>query len=102
MHWPGILSDPLTALQIAPETPWPEKPFLSQGRVCVVGAGVSGISAAWLLQTQTQGNVHVTLLDSDPRLGGHAYTMEVLPGVHADLGFQVCLGVSARNDHVTH
>lgn len=58
--------------------------------MCVIGAGVSGISAAWLLQTQSQtGSVHVTLMDQDPRLGGHAFTLEVLPGVNADLGFQV-------------
>ena len=42
-------------------------------RVAVVGAGVSGLTAAYLLQPTH----HVTLFEADPRLGGHAHTHDV-------------------------
>jgi|HubBroStandDraft_4_1064222.scaffolds.fasta_scaffold32913_2 predicted NAD/FAD-binding protein len=54
-------------------------------RIGVVGGGVSGMAAAWLLQHDHS----VTLLEKAPRLGGHAETVPVtLDGVtvHAELG----------------
>ena len=42
-------------------------------RVAVVGAGVSGLTAAYLLQRRAD----VTLYEADARLGGHAHTHEV-------------------------
>ena len=41
-------------------------------RIAVVGAGVSGLSAAWLLSQRHE----VVLYEADPRLGGHAHTVE--------------------------
>jgi monoamine oxidase len=82
MQAPAAESTADVAAQVLPALP-------DGGRVCVIGGGVSGLSAAWLLQTQANGKFHVTLLEKDTRLGGHAYTVEILPGVKVDLGFQV-------------
>src|SRR3954454_8484945 len=43
-------------------------------RVAVVGAGVSGLTAAYLLQKRYD----VTLFEGDDRLGGHAHTHDVV------------------------
>jgi predicted NAD/FAD-binding protein len=57
-------------------------------RVAVVGSGVAGLSAAWLLAKRHD----VTLFEADPRLGGHAHTVDA-PGHHrpvpVDTGFIV-------------
>jgi predicted NAD/FAD-binding protein len=57
-------------------------------RVAVVGAGVAGLSAAWLLSSRHE----VVLFEADGRLGGHANTTEA-PGfegqVPVDTGFIV-------------
>jgi len=58
-------------------------------RIAVVGAGVSGLSAAWLLGACH----HVTLFEGDGRLGGHAHTVDAPGGpdgvVPVDTGFIV-------------
>jgi predicted NAD/FAD-binding protein len=54
-------------------------------RIGIIGGGVSGMAAAWLLQHDHR----VTLIEKAPRLGGHAETVAVALGpttVHADLG----------------
>ncbi len=47
-------------------------------RIAVIGAGISGMAAAWLLAP----GHHVTLIEAAPRLGGHART--VLAGRRGD------------------
>ncbi len=42
-------------------------------KVAVVGAGITGLSAAWLLAQRHS----VTLLEADSRIGGHAHTVNV-------------------------
>ncbi len=57
-------------------------------RIAVVGAGIAGLSAAWLL-SRTH---HVTLFEANDYLGGHTHTVEVtLDGITApvDTGFLV-------------
>ncbi|MBN8902832.1 MAG: FAD-dependent oxidoreductase, partial [Rhodospirillales bacterium] len=54
-------------------------------RVAVIGSGISGLSAAWLLSH----SLDVTLYEQAPRLGGHTCTVPV-PGVGpVDMGFIV-------------
>jgi predicted NAD/FAD-binding protein len=57
-------------------------------RTAVVGGGISGLTAAYLLS-----NVHeVTLFEASTRLGGHTYTVPVgteSGALHVDMGFIV-------------
>jgi len=60
----------------------------SRRRIAVVGAGISGLSAAWLLSR----NNDVVLYEADRRLGGHAHTVEAATPsgpVAVDTGFIV-------------
>lgn len=57
-------------------------------RIAVCGAGISGLSAAWLLSHRH----HVTLYEAEPRLGGHTCTVRTpaaLGGLPVDMGFIV-------------
>ena len=57
-------------------------------RIAVIGAGISGLGAAWTLRTRHR----VTLYESAPRLGGHSNTVDaVVDGrpIPVDTGFIV-------------
>lgn len=57
-------------------------------RIAVVGSGISGLGAAWMLTRAHE--VHV--FEREGRLGGHTYTVEVAEGERTlalDLGFLV-------------
>lgn len=60
------------------EAPVPHAPSPgpSRPRWVVVGAGVSGLGAAWRL-TQAAPGASVTVFEAEPRLGGHAHTVDV-------------------------
>ena len=55
-----------------------ETPAGQPRRIAVIGAGISGLGAAWLLSADH----HVTLYEAERRLGGHART--VLAGKRGD------------------
>jgi predicted NAD/FAD-binding protein len=60
--------------------------------VAIIGSGVSGLTAAYLLN-----RTHVvTLFESDDRLGGHAHTHEVNSG--DGIGYKVESGFIVHND----
>jgi len=52
--------------------------------VAIIGTGVSGLSAAWLLSQSHR----VTVFESDGRIGGHSHTVQA-NGVAVDTGFIV-------------
>ncbi len=57
-------------------------------KIAVIGSGISGLSAAWLLSKGHE----VTLFEKDTRLGGHANTVDLALGqehVPVDTGFIV-------------
>ena len=60
------------------------QPFGKTLDVAVIGSGVSGLSAAWLLSKRHR----VTLFESDNRLGGHSHTVDAA-GLAVDTGFIV-------------
>lgn len=67
-----------------PQGPGSERPQ----RIAVCGAGISGLSAAWLLSKRHA----VTLYEAEPRLGGHTCTVRApVPGgdLPVDMGFIV-------------
>ncbi|MCE2965648.1 MAG: FAD-dependent oxidoreductase [Alphaproteobacteria bacterium] len=58
-------------------------------KIAVIGAGISGLAAAYLLN---QSGKQVTLFEKNARIGGHAHTNEVRFGEHTvpvDTGFIV-------------
>ncbi|MPZ81349.1 MAG: FAD-dependent oxidoreductase [Actinophytocola sp.] len=61
---------------------------MTRERIAVVGAGVAGLTAAYLLQRRHD----VLLFEAEPRLGGHAHTHDMPAGdrtVSVDSGFIV-------------
>ncbi|WP_240655222.1 NAD(P)/FAD-dependent oxidoreductase [Rhodovarius crocodyli] len=56
-----------------------------QRRVAVVGTGISGMSAAWLLSHA----MDVTVYERENRTGGHSRTVDTPAGVPVDMGFIV-------------
>ena len=61
-------------------------------RVAVVGAGISGLSAAWLLSKSAD----VTFYEAEDRLGGHSHTVDA-GETPVDTGFIVYNEVNYPN-----
>ena len=80
------LPAPLAALMSDP-TPAPAPAARAKTkRVCVIGAGASGLSAAWHLERQ---GYAVTVLESSPGIAGKSASVEV-DGRAYDLGGHLC------------
>ena len=60
--------------------------------VGVIGGGISGITAAWLLSRRYA----VTLIEKQPQLGGHAHTHRITDG--PDAGTSIDMGFIVLND----
>jgi predicted NAD/FAD-binding protein len=69
-----------------------DPPPPTRRRVAVVGAGVSGLTAAWLLQHRHE----VTLYEREARLGGHTHTVVIPDG--PDAGTPVDTGFIVMNE----
>ena len=57
-------------------------------KIAVIGSGIAGLSAAWMLS----GNNQVVIYEAESRLGGHAHTVDVATGstsTAVDTGFIV-------------
>ena len=74
-------------------TPPPDSPAGPRARlrIAVVGGGVAGLTAAWLLAPRHA----VTLYEGRPRLGGHTHTVEIPDG--PDAGTRVDTGFIVHN-----
>jgi hypothetical protein len=63
-------------------------PVRARASIAVIGSGIAGLSAAWLLARRHR----VTLYEAAPQLGGHSHTVEVRLGartIPVDTGFMV-------------
>lgn len=50
--------------------------------VVIIGGGITGLSAAWYLQTRSEKKLRITLIEADEKLGGKMVTRRVI----SDLG----------------
>jgi hypothetical protein len=69
---------------------------LAKLNIAVIGSGISGLSAAWLLSQRHA----VTLIEADDRIGGHTHTVEChVDGVPVpvDTGFIIYNGATYPN-----
>lgn len=62
----------------------------NRAHVAVIGAGISGLAAAWHLRQSAGERVKVTVFESSPRIGGKLYATEVA-GVSLDAGAEAML-----------
>ena len=60
-------------------------------KIAIVGSGISGLTAAWLLSR----NHDVTLFESESRPGGHTFTLDI-SRPHGD--YRVDIGFIVFND----
>lgn len=64
-------------------------------KIAVIGAGIAGLSTAWLLSRHAQGAHQVTLFEKNDYLGGHTNTIDV---TFEDTTYPVDTGFLVFND----
>ncbi|UBU10690.1 protoporphyrinogen oxidase [Nonomuraea gerenzanensis] len=62
----------------------------NRAHVVIVGAGISGLAAAWYLRQSAGDHIRVTVLEGSPRIGGKLHASEVA-GVSVDAGAESML-----------
>ncbi|WP_262379447.1 protoporphyrinogen oxidase [Nonomuraea sp. PA05] len=62
----------------------------NRAHVVIVGAGISGLAAAWYLRQNAGDRIRVTVLEGSPRIGGKLHASEVA-GVSVDAGAESML-----------
>src|ERR1700744_1414666 len=70
---------------------------MTRRRIAVIGAGVAGLTAAYILQREAD----VTLYESDNRLGGHAHTHDIPGPGGRTLGIDTGVPVHNERTHPT-
>ncbi|GJP49774.1 hypothetical protein CLOM_g8945 [Closterium sp. NIES-68] len=89
MPRPGPFKDSAKASAVHPAAPSATSATPPLGRVAVIGAGVSGLAAAWRLQ---QGGAEVVVYEADGRVGGKLWS-------HRDQGFQWDAGANTMMEN---
>jgi predicted NAD/FAD-binding protein len=67
-------------------------------RIAVIGSGVSGLGAAWLLATDPRKRYHVTLYEKNDYVGGHTHTVDYTPPNKKELSVPVDTGFIVFNE----
>ena len=68
----------------------------SRQKIAIIGSGIAGMSAAWLLAKAHD----VTVYEAEPRIGGHSHTVEapsIMGPIGVDTGFIVYNAVNYPN-----
>lgn len=90
-HGDQVPSRPRPDLRVVPSQSSPRSlgPLVSgssaKHRVVVIGGGIAGLAAAHAVTVESRGEIAVTVLESEPELGGKLRTAEV-GGVQLDIG----------------
>ena len=87
----GFIANPAQHAPVQPQT-GARRRANSTMKIAVIGAGIAGLSCAWLLERHAAGAHQVTLFEKNEILGGHTHTVDItVDGISypVDTGFLV-------------